>query len=289
MKVGRFLALFALGVAASAHLACPGEVSAQARKTESPVKNERAKGEIGSKEDLNAGLLNAVEVNDISAVQKAIEKGASPDAADGEFVSVLMKASLYGYSEIVDLLLRFGANPKLEDNNGNTALVMAVWAGHPDIVQTLTAYGASSTVRAQGTVPFPMERGMTPLMAACITGNTGVAMQLLGNGAKVDIRDQDGQTALMNAARYGNEEIVRLLLDNGARINLRDRYGRTPLMLATIFDQPAIVQALIKRGSNLYLIDKEGMSAAKYANALERDAILQMLRDAGVRAYKGRF
>jgi ankyrin repeat protein len=293
MKSARFFVVFLLGVAMTVQVARCGPVFAQTRagagKAASSAKTSKSAGELGSQEQLNGALLQAVAVNDIPGARKAVRKGASPDAADGDSVTAIMKAALYGYPEMVDLLLRLGADPNLQDNNGNTAVVMAAWSGYAEIVRTLTTAGASTAVQAEGTVPLPMDRGMTPLMAASITGDRDIVRQLLESGVKVNLRDRDGQTALMNAVRYGHGEIANMLLINGAKMDMRDRYGRTALMLSVVFDQPGIVRLLISRGANLYLIDKGGMSASKYANALERDSILQMLKDAGVRPYKGRY
>jgi hypothetical protein len=69
--------------------------------------------------------------------------------------------------------------------------------------------------------------GVTPLMAAAITGQEGAAELLLANGAKPDIGNKEGATALHMAAFFGQLEIVKALVAKGADIH--QRWRRLPL------------------------------------------------------------
>ena len=71
--------------------------------------------------------------------------------------------------------------------------------------------------------------GLTPLMAAAITGQSDAATLLLSKGAKPDIKNNDGSTALHVAAFFGHIEIVKALAAKGAEVNARNDRSETPL------------------------------------------------------------
>jgi len=71
--------------------------------------------------------------------------------------------------------------------------------------------------------------GVTPLMAAAITGQSDAARLLLAKGAKPDIANNDGSTALHMAAFFGHIDIVKALVAKGADVNLRNERSETPL------------------------------------------------------------
>jgi hypothetical protein len=71
--------------------------------------------------------------------------------------------------------------------------------------------------------------GVTPLMAAAITGQGDAATLLLAKGAKPDIENNEGTTALHMAAFFGHIEIVKALLAKGADVNVRNHRSETPL------------------------------------------------------------
>ncbi len=71
--------------------------------------------------------------------------------------------------------------------------------------------------------------GLTPLMAAAITGQSDAAGLLLAKGAKPNIGNNDGSTALHGAAFLGHIEIVKALVAKGANVNARNKRSETPL------------------------------------------------------------
>jgi hypothetical protein len=71
--------------------------------------------------------------------------------------------------------------------------------------------------------------GVTPLMAAAITGQSDAAGLLLGKGAKPNIKNNEGSTALHMSAFFGHIEIVKALVANGADVNVVNDRSETPL------------------------------------------------------------
>jgi len=71
--------------------------------------------------------------------------------------------------------------------------------------------------------------GITPLMAAAITGQNDAVELLLAKGAKPNIKSKDGNTALHMAAFFGHSEIVNTLVAKGAEVNAQNDRSETPL------------------------------------------------------------
>jgi hypothetical protein len=69
--------------------------------------------------------------------------------------------------------------------------------------------------------------GVTPLMAAAITGHGDAAALLLAKGAKPNIKNDDGSTALHMSAFFGHIEIVTALVGRGADLNVRNVRSET--------------------------------------------------------------
>ena len=93
--------------------------------------------------------------------------------------------------------------------------------------------------------------GVTALMQAAMTGNTGIVKLLLNKGANVNAKAEQmgGMTPLMNAAAFGDIEMVRLLIDKGADINTKDTDGRTALSQAKVSKKEDIVNLLKSHGA----------------------------------------
>lgn len=95
---------------------------------------------VGSLFYLSDFFLNtAVKTNDIKLAEKLIRWGANPNLIidKNQETSALMFASIYGYTEMVKLLIENGADVNLRDKNGATALTSSAWAGNADIVEIL--------------------------------------------------------------------------------------------------------------------------------------------------------
>ncbi|MBD3268276.1 ankyrin repeat domain-containing protein [bacterium] len=71
--------------------------------------------------------------------------------------------------------------------------------------------------------------GGTPLMAACVFGQTDAARLLIENGAELESKNNEGSTALMTAVFFCHPDTVKLLLENGADVNTTNQNGNTPM------------------------------------------------------------
>ncbi len=77
-------------------------------------------------------LLHAIHTAQIKSVEALIDGGADVNRVAGDGFTPLMMAAGYGYTDIVELLLRRGANPHVAGAGGVRPLDLAV-AGVADI------------------------------------------------------------------------------------------------------------------------------------------------------------
>ena len=118
----------------------------------------------------------------------------------------LEKAVLYGYSEIVELLLEIGVNAN-KKNTGLRPLHYACDGGNLKIVEILLENGADIDAIFEG-------GNRTPLDIAVWREMNSITRLLLKNGCKTYIRDCKGQTALECALKEGYLDGVKQLTFN---------------------------------------------------------------------------
>ncbi|TYZ67404.1 hypothetical protein PybrP1_004915, partial [[Pythium] brassicae (nom. inval.)] len=96
----------------------------------------------------------------------------------------------------------------------------AAMRGHVDRVRELLGSGFSADAESA--------MGLTPLLAACQSGQFEAVKLLLTNGADVNhCHVKSGRTALMEAGARTNASVVKELLRYGARLFTTDAHGET--------------------------------------------------------------
>jgi hypothetical protein len=91
-------------------------------------------------------LLHAIHKGQIRSVEALLDGGADINRLSGDGVTPLMMAAGYGYTDIVQLLLKRGANPRIADREGFRAVDIAA-AGVPDIDRFTLFQCQDETVR----------------------------------------------------------------------------------------------------------------------------------------------
>ena len=172
-------------------------------------------------------------------------------------------------TNVAKLLLDHGANINTLTLTGMTPLTFASFSpGADGMSKFLILNGAAVN-------PEPCKHDkactcgpqfQTPLHAAVRHGQNEMAINLVSNGARVNVFDDQGLTPLHMAVMNGDAEIVEYLLDHGAFINTKEEnHGSTELHLAIAMGYEDIAGLLIKNGSNLNIPDDEGKTPLDYA------------------------
>lgn len=76
-------------------------------------------------------LLDAIQRQDLAAVEAALSDGADRDGYDDDGWTPLIHAARFGTAEIFERLIRLGADPTLTDQRGWSAWAHAVDSGDP--------------------------------------------------------------------------------------------------------------------------------------------------------------
>ena len=188
-----------------------------------------------------------------------IEKGANPNKREiSHNYTPLHLASLFGYTEVANVLIEKGTDINAVDNFGKTALHLGLEKSHYPIAKILIENGADLNVKDKD--------GQTPLFWAVQNGyleiihlliekgadpNMGVSWPIKGKsedkyGNIYDYTTSFNSTVLHSASTKGYTEIVQLLIEKGADVNSKDMDGKTALFRASEKGFTEIVQLLEK-------------------------------------------
>ena len=235
-------------------------------------------------------LMKAAARGDTQMVLQLLDNGLNvnvsfpPDESEFSGMTALMVASLHGYSELVEALLKRGADVNLNRYVGDTALILAARTGNIKTVNALLRAGANPNA----TVMSPHAGEITPLTAAINSDNPNrieIAKTLIGAKAEINPRGDFFGSPLMNAVN--DLEMVRLLIASGAEVNQKNFRGATALMVAAGAGTPSVVRYLLEKGADVKARDREGNTVLAYAeerrelfDPSRRDEIIQVLRKA---------
>jgi len=136
---------------------------------------------------------------------------------------------------------------------------------------------------AQGAdVNIRNDYGATPLIEASLRGYQSMVRILLEHGADVGTADTVfGATALNFAALTGQAGVVELLLKWGADVNARDFDGRTALFEAALGGHTDVVAVLLEKGADIHVRDIGGRTALTEANVWQEAEVVKLLTARG--------
>ncbi|HEY0872027.1 MAG TPA: ankyrin repeat domain-containing protein [Vicinamibacterales bacterium] len=284
-----------------------------------------------------ADLIDAIRANDEARISGMLSNGGNPLKGRGPAgATPLMYAALYGDKALVQKLLDGGADPNAADDNAATALMWAI----PDLEKTtlLLDRGASVAARsADGRTPLMIAAGLpgaepivrlliergakvnergpslfgdaSPLILAAYNGDAATFRLLVEKGADLE---SDGVPALAFALRAQCKSCVDLVLPKlppqaltiamtigtpprgpalatplflarGADPNARNMNGLTMLMSAAASEaQPVdIARMLIEAGADVNAKGPEGVTALQLARQRGRTPMVELLEKAG--------
>ena len=175
-------------------------------------------------------LLVAGHCADISVMQKLIERGNDPNAADEHGKTVLMHALIdHADARIIRFLLNAGSDVNAKDNSGYTVLMYAASKNkRPEVVRLLLKAGADVTQidNWQYTALMEAVSNQAPLSVTRALLKAGQGKYAIVNNQKVPVVDvqtaNGGHSALMIAKRYCMSKTQDLIRSFGANTKLKN-------------------------------------------------------------------
>ncbi|XP_048733464.1 titin homolog isoform X3 [Ostrea edulis] len=238
--------------------------------------------EIFSKKDGRGTppLVTAVNTGNAEICRFLLENGAKIDATDRKLKrSALQYAILAKNLEIFDILLKY--NPSLDqgDYRGKTALHRICAIKDPRYFQRV--------IKHYGTFPdHIMEQetddGVTPVIAACQSGNSQQLKELIDQGASIITKDDNGRTALHYCADNLETQCAEMLLaKDSSLLEVKDSQGFTPLHMSVISGNAPLLKLLLKKGADIRSLDNELHTPTHWATVCGHLEILDILVDNG--------
>lgn len=161
-------------------------------------------------------------------VKLLVERGASVNSVTKTNSTPLRAACFDGHYEIVKYLVEHGADIEVANRHGHTCLMIACYKGHLKIAKYL--------IDAKADVNRKSVKGNTALHDCAESGSLEIMKLLLTNGAKIDV-DAYGMTPLLAAAVTGHIHIVEYLIANPELVSRQERIDALELLGATFVDK----------------------------------------------------
>lgn len=201
----------------------------------------------------------ALELNDVKAVKRFLERGADIWAKDKDGMTAIYKALLKADAEpeIFELFTDKVKEVNEGGYDGETLLMMYAKKGDYERYK--------QTLDKGGDVWQKDNSGRTVLMYAALGGNLKIINYQLSKGDNLNAVDAEGKTVLMYAAEGGQTEAFNHLVEKGADISALDYAGRSALMVAVQNGRADIAEILINKGESPAATDKNGKSVLMYA------------------------
>ena len=149
--------------------------------------------------------IQALDRNDLAALESMLKQGVSTDLADKAGRTALMYAALDGKLPFMRLLLEHHADVNAQDKSGYTALHFAAQDYRPEAVELLCRSGAY--------VDQPDQFGNTPLWRALVNSRERgeVIRILLLYGAQVEKKNSNGKSPRHIAETVANYDLKQFL------------------------------------------------------------------------------
>lgn len=256
---------------------------------------------------INEDLLIACENQQIDVIRLLISRGADVNAKDVEGVSAIQKAAERGYLDVIQLLVQNNAlldqRRLVEVEYGSvdsgmvgyipcnrTELMLAAEKGFTDIVRYLFDNG--SDIKAV-TYDKRYGNGLCAFHYAAIEGHIEALKLLHTKKFPVDYKDSLGRTALYLACWRGHIPVVKFLIENGAQLtsksewklfNLFDFYSAQ--YAAVLGGQPDVLKYLISigasidpklAGKNLFAVANELLTKCSHEEKPRYERVLNVL------------
>lgn len=173
-------------------------------------------GEHPKESPAPSALLAAISAGDATLVRKLIDQGADvnrEECHDSDcYRPLYVAAVLKGDPIITQILISAGANIEAKDSKrGATVLVPASLQGYTEVVRVLLDNKANANAGAE------KNNGDTALMVASQAGHVDIVKLLIANLADVNAKNEKGHTALWFAEISKHNEVIQVLKSAGGK------------------------------------------------------------------------
>ena len=188
-------------------------------------------------EDQKNALHIASECGHKGVVSLLLDNEAVVDSRVGSTKdTALILACQHGQVDIAEMLLGKGADVNLTNCYGNSALHESARHGDTDLTRLLISEGSIvNTSNNKGSTPLHM-------FSYSDAKTTAVASILLDAGAAIDARDARGMTPMLAAVMSGKIDYVLFFEDEGADMTAIDAEGYDALAIAKFNKHETLVK-----------------------------------------------
>ncbi|QOD38396.1 ankyrin repeat domain-containing protein [Candidatus Wolbachia massiliensis] len=210
--------------------------------------------------EVDQELFDAVRQDNLSKVQRCVDRGADIYAKSANGNKALHTAAFNGHKNVVEFFLNRGLSINDPGCNGFTPLHLAAEAGHLEVTEFLIAKKADIYARNAD--------GSNALHVAAANGHKDIVEFFLGDkcgtyvrimdtpgisiasyqGVSIDTADTDGWTSLHYASCNGELEVVKFLVSKGANIYAENIYKNKALHTAALHGRKNVVEFFLNRG-----------------------------------------
>ena len=168
---------------------------------------------VGSTKD--SALLLAVQKNQYKCAELLISLGCDVNLSNCYGNTPLHEAAHLGFVELTALLLQHGADRKVANHKGSTPLHFMCYCELPADVEKATVMSQQSVelvkmlVTAGAEVNALDDKGISPLLACCVSGRMDIIKVLTALGADPQITDIRGRSAYDIGTFYNQEKIYQ--------------------------------------------------------------------------------
>ncbi|KAF9425947.1 hypothetical protein BGZ76_003000, partial [Entomortierella beljakovae] len=245
-------------------------------------------------------LFKYTALGDLETCRKLIEAGAEVNDRDYAEWTPLHEACVTGHEKVAELLIQHKADVNARGGQMDTPLHDAAQNGHIEVVKLLLSNGANVVAKnAKGVIPIDVadekevidllhrrqalvnmltgknQAGQTILHRACSSGSYNNVVELLNQGADINVQDNAQWTPLHEAALSGHTKVVELLLSRGANPNARGHGNDTALHDSAQNGHLDVVRLLLEYGADP---DYKNSKGEKACDVTEDDDILDLLK-----------
>ncbi|XP_033224335.1 protein fem-1 homolog CG6966 isoform X2 [Belonocnema kinseyi] len=173
-------------------------------------------------------LWCAAAAGHLSVVKLLVRRGAKVNSTTKTNSTPLRAACFDGYFEIVKFLVQHGADIEVANRHAHTCLMIASYRGHIKIAKFLLSLKADANRKSV--------KGNTALHDCAESGSLEILKVLVEHGARMDV-DSYGMTPLLAAAITGHTHIVEHLVGMPHLVSRKERIDALELLGATYVDK----------------------------------------------------